>query len=178
MFSNDSQFSATSIGDADIFGPRSAQISRLSNIQMNPELRPLLAGPNALFATEEYGYTHVREFQYFDSSSTRIGINLGGAQNVNDSTPKLISGTARHWHLSQNLDFGVLMAPDEPNTLFVYKWLWSIQQGGTQKLQQSWSKWTFSQQVINILFDENSLDVFVTSPGNGCLLYTSDAADE
>ena len=163
-FSDDSQFSIRPIGQADVFSARTVQVTRLSNIDMNERIRPLLVGPNAMFATEEYGFTHFREFQYFDSSSSRIGINLGGAQNTNDSTPRYITGRASHWQVGQNLDFSAVMGPGEPNTVWIYKYLWNIGQGGAQKLQQSWSKWQFSQQVVNLLVDENILDVYLLGP--------------
>ena len=72
VFSAKSQFRLQA-ADADVLTPRTAIILRLSNVDMNPDLRPKIAGPNAVFATEEYGFTGFREYQFIDTQSRRIG---------------------------------------------------------------------------------------------------------
>ena len=51
-------------GDAGVMTGLTAEVLRLSNLEMNEHVRPKLAGAQMLFCTDHYGYTHVREFSF------------------------------------------------------------------------------------------------------------------
>ena len=88
-FSQSSQFRVAA-ADADVLTPTSAVILRLSNLEMNPYIRPRLAGPQILFGTNEFGYSHFREYSFYESQQRRSGLNLGGSNDVCQSIPKYI----------------------------------------------------------------------------------------
>lgn len=164
--SSDTQFSVRP-ADADVLTPRSAVILRLSNIEMNPRLRPKIAGPNMLFATDEFGFTNFREYQFFDSTQRRLGLNLGGSLNVSKTTPKYIRGPAYHWDVGETLDYMACITPDAPEILYIYKYYNEVTGNGIQKAQMAWSKWEFSSRVANLFFNENSLTLFMADDLNG-----------
>jgi hypothetical protein len=163
-FGPESQFVIATAGDSDVLSPRSAVITPISDILINPRIRPRLSGASVLFASNEFGFTNVREMQAFNSSQRRLGLNLGASLNVNRTTPKYVKGQATHWDLGQNQDFAVYMTDADPRTLYVYKYLWTISGNSIQKAQAAWSKWTFSVDIRHLFFDQNYLYLFASSP--------------
>ena len=176
-FAEESQFIIEAAGDSAVFSPRTAGIYRLSTIETIGAVRPQLAGPTILLPTKEYGFTHVREYQYFPNANARVGLNLGNAQNVTENVPKYIPGTLSYWAVSDNLDYGVVLSPDDPRSLYVYQYRWSVTFNGTVKQQTAWSKWTFGQKVVNFLFEENALRIYFSDPTTGVEVGIIDAEE-
>jgi hypothetical protein len=166
-FSPEAQFAINSAGDSDVLSPRSAQITLISQLILNPRIRPRLSGVSVMFASDEFGYTNVREMQAFDSSQRRLGLNLGASLNVSRTTPKYIKGQATYWDVGENQDFALYMTDADPRTLYVYKYLWTITGNAIQKAQTCWSKWTFGVDIRNFFFDQNALYLFTSSEEDG-----------
>jgi hypothetical protein len=162
-FSSNSQFQIRS-ADVDVLSPRTATILRLSNILMNPDLRPKIAGPVVLFATNEFEYTNFREYQFFDTQSRRLGLNLGGSSNLTANVPKYIKGLATHWDVGESLDMVVCRTPNDKKKLYVYKYLWQSGSGSLGKTQASWSEWTFDGDIVWVKFIKNELWILLTYP--------------
>ena len=135
---------------------------RLSNIEMNPNLPPKIAGANVVFATEEYGYTGFREYQFFDTQQRRIGLNLGGSLNITLNAPKYIEGLATFWDVGESLDYFVCSTPSHRKKLYVYKYLWQSSQGALAKEQASWSEWEFDGEIRWARFFDNQLWLVMT----------------
>ena len=161
LFSEKSQFQLRA-ADADVLTPRTAIVLRLSNIDMNRHIRPKIAGPNVIFATEEYGFTGFREYQFFDTQQRRIGLNLGGNLNITLNVPKYIEGLVNLWDVGESLDYFVCRSPDNKKKLYVYKYLWQSSQGSLIKQQSSWSEWEFDGEVQWVRFFDNKLWVIFT----------------
>lgn len=160
-FSKYSQFQVRA-ADADVLTPSTAIILRLSNIQGNVHVRPKLAGPQVLFPTDEFGYSHFREYTFFDSTQRRIGLNLGGSNDITLNLPKYIDGLVTHWDVGETLDTMVCRTPANKKTLYVYKYLWQSGGSGLAKAQASWSKWVFSQDVQWVKYMDNALWMVLT----------------
>ena len=161
VFSSKSQFQVRP-ADADVLTPRTAVCLRLSNIEMNPNLPPKIAGANVVFATEEYGYTGFREYQFFDTQQRRIGLNLGGSLNITLNAPKYIEGLATFWDVGESLDHFVCSTPSHRKKLYVYKYLWQSSQGALAKEQASWSEWEFDGEIRWARFFDNQLWLVMT----------------
>ena len=161
LFSQKSQFQLRP-ADADVLTPRTAIVLRLSNIDMNARVRPKIAGPNVIFATEEYNFTGFREYQFFDTQQRRIGLNLGGNLNLTLNVPKYIKGYVQLWDVGESLDYFVCRSPDDTKKLYVYKYLWQTSQGSLVKQQSSWSEWTFDGDIQWVRFFDNKLWLVVT----------------
>jgi hypothetical protein len=161
VFSQKSQFQMRA-ADADVLTPRTAIVLRLSNIDMNQHVRPRIAGPNVIFATEEYGFTGFREYQFFDTQQRRIGLNLGGNLNLTLNVPKYIKGLTTHWDVGESLDYFVCLSPDDKKKLYVYKYLWRSGQGQLVREQSSWSEWKFDGDIQWVRFFDNKLWIVAT----------------
>ena len=160
-FSSTSQFQVRA-ADADVLTPLTGSIFRLSTLEMNPNVRPKLSGSQVLFATDYFGYTHFREFNFFGQQNTKLGLNLGSSLDITNYLPKYIKGSVTHWDVGQNVDAAVIGNPENNKELFIYKYLWETTSGGQQKIQRSWSKWRFHQEVKWFKFMQNQLYMLVT----------------
>ena len=163
IWSSSSQFQIRS-ADSEALSARTAVMVRLSNIVMNDMVKPKLAAAKVLFSSDEYGFTHVREFDFFNNRQARLGLNLGGSNDITLNLPKYIPGMITHWDVSESADFLVARTPDDPNKMFVYKYQWGTAQAGLQKIQASWSTWTFGGSVQWMKFMENDLWLVTTYP--------------
>ncbi len=161
VFSAYSQFQAKP-ADADVLTPTTAIILRLSNLESNPDIRPRLAGPQVLFGTREFGYTHFREYTFFESTQRKIGLNLGGSNDVTLNLPKYVDGFVTHWDVGETVDTVVAITPTDRKTMYVYKYLWGSAQAGLAKQQASFSKWVFKQDVQWCRFMDNILWLVLT----------------
>tara|TARA_R110002012_G_scaffold196204_3_gene364489 strand:- start:1763 stop:4330 length:2568 start_codon:yes stop_codon:yes gene_type:complete len=164
VFSAYSQFQARP-ADADVLTPTTAIILRLSNLESNPDIRPKLAGPQVLFGTREFGYTHFREYTFFESTQRKIGLNLGGSNDVTLNLPKYIDGFVTHWDVGETVDTAVAITAKDRKTMYVYKYLWGSAQSGLSKQQASFSKWVFKQDVQWVKFMDNVLWLILTDEG-------------
>ena len=161
-FSSTTQFQARA-ADADVLTPLSAEIFRLSNLDMNSNVRPKLSGSQVLFATEYFGYTHFREFNYYNNTrNTKIGLNLGSSLDITNYVPKYIKGKITHWDVGQAVDCAVAISPTNSKEIFVYKYLWQTSEQGQRKIQRSWSRWRFNQDVRWVKFIDNALYMLIT----------------
>lgn len=162
-FSQYSQFQVRA-ADADVLTPLTAIILRLSNIEMNPHIRPRLAGPQILFGTNVFNYSHFREYTFTDSPQRRLGLNLGGSNDICALAPKYIEGLATHWGVGEAVDMAAVSTPVDRKTVFIYKYLFSSATQGISKQQQSWSKYRFNGDVRWIGFMDNEMHMVLTYP--------------
>jgi len=160
-FSSTSQFQVRA-ADADVLTPLTGEMFRLSNLEMNPNVRPKLSGAQVLFATEYFGYTHIREFNFYNQRNTKLGLNLGSSLDVTNYVPKYIQGSITHWDIGQNIDAAFIVSPTNKKEAYVYKYLWQTGEVGQQKIQRSWSQWQFNQEIQWVKFMDNQLYMLVT----------------
>lgn len=160
-FSSTTQFQVRA-ADADVLTPLTGEMFRLSNLEMNPNVRPKLSGAQVLFATEYFGYSHFREFNFYNQRNTKLGLNLGSSLDITNYVPKYIEGLITHWDVGQNIDAAVVVSPVNKKEMFVYKYLWQTGEVGQQKIQRSWSKWEFAQEVQWVKFMNNQLYMLIT----------------
>ena len=159
-FSATSQFQVRA-ADGDVLTPQTGLVIRLSNINMNTSIRPKKAGAQVLFPSVEYGYTHFREYQFFNANQRRLGLNLGGSNDTMQNVPKYLPGIVTHFDVGEAVDFAVASSPSDRSLLYVYKYLWSGGDGGIQKVQASWSKWKFDGKIRWFKFIDNVLFILM-----------------
>lgn len=164
-FSQTSQFQVRA-ADGEVLTPVTGEIFRLSNIEMNANVRPRLAGNQVIFATEYFGYTHFREFNFANQGRTRLGLNLGSSADITNYVPKYIEGLITHWDVGPAVDCAVAISPTDDTEVYVYKYLWKVTETGQQAVQKSWSKWKFNQSVKWVKFMNNALYLLVTDASN------------
>ena len=164
IWSRTSQFQARPV-DGEVISPSTSVVVRLSNIEMNPHVRPKLAAAKVLFATDEYGFTHFREYEFFNSRNQRLGLNLGGSSDILANLPKYIKGMVTHWDVGEAVDFAVARTPEHKDRIYVYKYKWVSTGAGLQKQQASWSEWRLGGNVEWMKFMENKLWLLVSYAG-------------
>ena len=162
--------------DAEVLTPRSAVVDLVSKVEVSPEVRPRVAGPNVLFATENAGNVAFRETQAFESSTARLGLNLGGSQEITLANPKYLAGNVKWWDVGENLDYMVVMTDADPKTVYVYKYLWQLDGGRVLRQQASWSKWTFDGDVRWLRFYDNKLHI-IQSYADGTFVSSLEVED-
>lgn len=161
-FSQTTQFQIRA-ADADVLTPLTGSIFRLSNLEMNSNVRPKLSGLQVLFATDYFGYTHFREFKFGNTrNNNQMGLNLGSSLDITNYLPKYIKGLITHWDIGEAIDVAVAVSPTDKRDLYVYKYYWTTTDGGGQKVQQSWSKWSFAQEIQWVRFQDNQLYMLMT----------------
>ena len=160
-FSSTAQFQVRA-ADADVLTPLTGEMFRLSNLEMNSNVRPKLSGSQVLFATEYFGYSHFREFNFYNQRNTKLGLNLGSSLDITNYVPKYIEGSITHWDVVHELDAAIIVSPTNKKEAFVYKYLWQTGEVGQQKIQRSWSKWQFNQDIQWVKFMDNQLYMLVT----------------
>jgi hypothetical protein len=163
VFSESGQFQVRA-ADAEVLTPRTAECINLSSIDMNVLLPPKLAGPNVLIGTTETGFTGFREYQFINTETRRLGLNLGGSLSITSEVPRLIPGLADLWDVSEGLDYMVVSAPADRSKLYIYKYLWSTSQNTIGKQQSAWGVWQFDGQVQWAKFFDNRLWLLVSYP--------------
>jgi hypothetical protein len=157
LFADQTQFVMTS--DDQPLTPRTASIVATTSFQASLEARPVPVGPNVYFATVSGGWAGLRE--YFVSPDTK----LHDAANVTAHVPKYIRGTITRLTASDNESALCALSSGDRNTLWVYRYLWQ----GNEKLQSSWSKFTFQAEILSADFVESSLYMIVKD-ANGVYL--------
>jgi hypothetical protein len=163
LFSAMGQYQMRAV-DGDVLSPTTAYVVRLSNIMMNTQLKPRLAGPNILFPTYQFGYTGFREYQFFASTGRRLGLNLGANNDIMNHVPRLIQGACTLMDVGESLDVMVCNDASNPKRLYVYKYLYQSGEGAIAKQQASWSEWTFDGDVRWLRFYDNELWLVMSYP--------------
>ena len=162
-FSATGQFLCRAGGDAGVMTGLTAEVLRLSNLEMNEHVRPKLAGAQMLFCTDHYGYTHVREFNFVQQATAARSVNLGGSLDITLNVPKYIKGLVTNWDVGEAVDTACLIDPTNRKRIYVYKYLWAGSGSQIQKLQQSWSTWEFAYDIQWVKFMDNILHVVCTT---------------
>jgi hypothetical protein len=159
LFSAQTQF----IVDAgELLTPKTISIKQATEFESDIKVKPQGIGKNVYFAVPKGEYTGVREYFPVDE-----------VQGVNDSTeitghvPKYIPSQAFKIAPCLTEDLMVLLSKSERNALWVYKFFFN----NNEKLQSSWSKWTFEagDVILNVDFILSDL-VLVIQRSDGVFL--------
>ena len=160
-FSSTAQFQVRA-ADSDALTPLTGEMFVSSNLEMNSNVKPKLAGSQVLFATDYFGFTHFREYNYYNQRNAKQGVNLGSALDITNYVPKYIEGSITHWDVGQDIDAAVIISPTDKTKAFIYKYLWATGEVGQQKIQRSWSEWHFNQEIQWVKFMDNAIYLLVT----------------
>lgn len=145
LFSEQTQFVVES---GDLLTPKTISIKQTTEFECNTTAKPIGVGNTVYFAVPRGEYSGVREF-FVDSNT---GAN--DATDVTAHVPTYIPSNITRIVAGLNEDIVVCYTPEEPQSLFVYKFYWNE----NRKLQSSWSKWVFNgDRILNIDFIESTL---------------------
>ena len=154
LFADQAQFV---LAGNELLTPKTASIRLSTSFSSSSRARPVAAGVGVFFPVDRGQHTMIREFT-FDPQTGE-----GDAQDITGHVPQFIPSRVRRLAASTHEDILMVLSKDEPDALYVYKYYWA----NDQKLQASWSKWTFPDvtRIIDMAFINSSL-YMVMARGN------------
>lgn len=145
LFSDQQQFTAAS--SQGVLTPSTIVIDSSTYFEASTKCAPVSAGPNLYFVVPSGRYSTMRE--YFVQPDT---LN-NDAADITAHVPRYLPSNIIKLAASSAKDFIFALSEDEPNNIYVYKYFWQ----GETKVQSSWSKWIFDDEVLNIEVLDNYL---------------------
>ena len=143
LFSEQTQFVLAS--SADNLTPKTANVIVATEFESSPAAQPVGSGTSIYFLTEKGNFAGIREYILQGQSEVR------DAANVTIHVPRLIPSGIFKLAVSNNQDVLVLLGTNNPNKLFVYRWLYGAD--GTKALS-SWFTYTINsnRSILNVDF--------------------------
>ena len=156
MFSDLTQFKLDTI---DLLSPSTVKIDVVTQFEADLKAKPSGAGRYVFFATQKGEYAGVREYYVDEDSQTN------DAADITAHVPSYLKGQIKHFAASTNEDTLLALTTEDPNSIYVYRYYWQ----GTEKLQSSWSKWTFTGQILSANFNVSDIELVTMYNGQVCL---------
>lgn len=160
LFSDLTQFRLTA---QDLLTPETVAIDVTTQFEATLNAKPVGAGRYVFFSTRKGKWSGIREY-FVD-----VDAQVDDAADITAHVPNYLPGTVRKMEASSNEDILLVLTEDDPNAIYVYSYYWQ----GTDKLQSSWSRWTFGGKVLNISFNKSDIDVLIryeTATGHDVVL--------
>jgi hypothetical protein len=131
--------------------PSNASMVLTTEYEMFGSARPVTTGRTMIFPFRSGEYSGIKEFFTNDEVATN------GADTITQVQDTYIVGTVNYLATSKNFNLITAMTDsiEEPHskTLWVYRYLWD----GSERVQSSWGKWIFTQEVVWNFFDNSRM---------------------
>jgi hypothetical protein len=144
LFGDAVQFVMTS-GDA--LTTRTVAVNLATEFESDLLCTPIVAGSSAYFPFSNDTFAGLREYYVSDSTGKH------DATTVTVHVPQYIPGHITKLTASTVENTMIALSESEPTSAFVYNWFYN----GTDKIQSSWSKWTFDSAVLGAEFIGSTL---------------------
>ena len=153
LFSELTQFKVT----ADpILTPETINVSSTTEFEASLRAKPAAAGRFVYFATKRGAWSGMWEY-YVDSDT-----DTNDAAETTSHVPQYLDGEIKKIEASSNEDMILVQTTGETESVYVYRYYWK----GREKLQASWSKWTFGADVLSMAFNLADIMVLVKRGSN------------
>lgn len=123
---------------------------------------PVSTGRTILFPFSAGEYSGIKEF-YTDSDNA-----ANAANSLTETQDRYILGSVSGMTVSQNFNMGLFRTDQDPDTVWVYKYLWD----GTEVLQSAWGKWKFKEPVVYFFFRNSLVHLLGVNGGGEVFLHT------
>jgi hypothetical protein len=157
-FSDQTQFQMNRV---EILTPRTAGLNVMTEFETSTKVKPVGVGNNVYFAVNRGSFTAIREYYISDDTQATDAVDTTA------HVPKYLPANVRKLTASPNEETLIAHSEDDPKTLYVYKFYWD----GQEKIQSSWSKWTFDADILDTEFLESTL-VIVFQRADGAYIET------
>ena len=143
LFSEQTQFVLAS--SADNLTPKTANVIVATEFESSAAAQPIGSGSSIYFLTQKGSFAGIRE--YIIQGETKVQ----DAANITVHVPRLIPSNIFKMAVSTNQDILVLLGSNNPNKLFVYRWLYGAD---GQKALSSWFTYTINsnRSILNVDF--------------------------
>ena len=153
LFSDLTQFKVT----ADpILTPETINVASTTEFEASLIAKPASAGKYVYFATKRGAWSGM--WEYFVDTDT----DVNDATETTAHVPEYLRGVVTNIQASSNEDMLIAQAADDPTAIYVYRYYWS----GREKLQSSWSRWTFNGDVLGVSFNLSDIYVLIKRSNN------------
>ena len=160
LFSDQTQFVLTSSSDA--LTPKTANVVVATEFESSDAAQPVGSGSSIYYLTNKGSFAGVREY------ITQENVAIKDASNITIHVPRLIPSNNFKLAVSTNEDILVLLGTDNPNKLYVNRWLYG---DNFQKILNSWSTFTLNSAKSIKNIDFIGTDLFmVVEEANGTSL--------
>jgi len=160
LFSDQTQFVLTSSSDA--LTPKTANVVVATEFESSDQAQPVGSGSSIYYLTKKGNFAGVREY------ITQENVAIKDASNITVHVPRLIPSNIFKLAVSTNEDVLVLLGTDNPNKLYINRWLYG---DGFKKVLNSWSTFTFNSAKSIKNIDFVGTDLFmVVEEANGTTL--------
>ncbi len=160
LFSDQTQFVLSS--SADNLTPKTANVLVATEFESSDLAQPVGSGSSIYYLTNKGTFAGVREY------ITQQDIAIKDASNITIHVPRLIPSNIFKLAVSTNEDVLVLVGTDNPNKLYINRWLYG---DNFQKILNSWATFTLNpaKSIKNIDFIGTDL-FMVIEEANGTSL--------
>jgi len=148
LFSDTAQYKLDSSGDS--VSPTSAMLNEVSSFEHDDKVTPVSAGKFAYFAQARTNNTAIREYFADDDTLTNDGMDITvSVQNlIPTNCYQILSNTTEDTLIfltsdtadAQTAPYSGTVSTTNANTMYIYKYFFD----GGEKVQNAWSKWTFT----------------------------------
>lgn len=135
----------------DLLTPKTISIKVATEFPTNTKAEPFAVGQNVYFAVEKGNWSSFREY-YTDLNNLTFD-----SQDITGHLPQYIPADVFKITAATNEDILVALSSREAGSLYIYKYFWNAK----EKLQSSWSKWTFGSDVTILNVDFIDSDLFL-----------------
>ena len=153
LFSDLTQFKVT----ADpILTPETINISNTTEFEASLRAKPAQAGRFVYFASKRGAWSGL--WEYFVDTDT----DTNDATEITAHVPEYLNGEVINIQASSNEDMILVQTDNDPQALYVYRYYWR----GREKLQASWSRWTFTGDILGVSFNRADITLLVKRSNN------------
>ena len=146
LFSDLTQFKVT--GDP-VLTPETINVANTTEFEASLRAKPSQAGKFVYFASKRGAWSGM--WEYFVDTDT----DTNDATEITAHVPEYLDGEVIDIQASSNEDMICIRTDNDPQSVYVYRYYWQ----GREKLQASWSKFTFGADVIGMSF--NLADIYL-----------------
>lgn len=140
----------------------SVRMASIANYEILQACKPALIGQEVFFAFVRGGYSGVRAFM-----PNQADANLLVAPEATSQVPKYIPGNMKVIAGTTHENILACQAYGDPSSLYIYKWF----DADSQRIQSSWSKWTFrGASVRGVVWIRSSMYVVMQRGAEGMFL--------
>jgi hypothetical protein len=148
LFSDLTQFKLT----ADpVLTPETVNIANTTEFEASLRAKPAQVGKFVYFASKRGAWSGL--WEYFVDTDT----DTNDATEVTAHVPEYLNGEVINIEASSNEDMILVQTDNDPQAIYVYRYYWR----GREKLQASWSRWTFSGDVIGVSFNRADITLLI-----------------
>ena len=148
LFSDLTQFKVTG---EPILSPDTINVSSTTEFEASLRAKPAQSGRFVYFGSRRGDYSGL--WEYFVDTDT----DTNNAVEITAHVPKYIDGELKSIQASSNEDMIIVQTYDDPQALYIYRYYWQ----GRDRLQSSWSRWTFSGDVIGFSFNRADITLLI-----------------